>query len=174
MTHSFSISAISFLLSTISQAQDTRPVPPAKDAGGPHITIHIVNAQTNKPVTNERLNVALSADQLGSAVLPTDKNGLIVVKTGDATTVRILSNFYADCRSRAELYTNYSLADIHKSGIITGNLCNSAHPASKPGELLLFVIPKTYIRTMGQPPVTNLPHSDENPNVPAEPPAQAR
>ena len=129
------------------------------------VRIRIVNAQTNKPVTNERLNVSLHPDQVGFTILPTDKNGMILVDTGDATIVHVLANFYADCRSRGELYTNYSLATIWSTGVTAGNLCSKASPAPKPGDLVLFVIPKTYVPTMGQPPASSFPHSDENPNL---------
>ena len=127
--------------------------------------IRVVNAQTNKPVTNERLNVSLHTDQIGFTVMPTDKNGIVLVDAGDATIVHLLANFYADCRSRGELYTNYSLAEVRQTGIATGNLCSHASPPPKPGELLLFVIPKTYLPTMGQSPASSFPHSDENPNL---------
>ena len=125
----------------------------------------MVNARTNKPVTNERLNVSLHTDQVGFTIMPTDKDGVVLVDAGDATIVHLLANFYADCRPRGELYTNYSIAEVQKTGITTGNLCSHVTPAPRPGELLLFVIPKTYIRTMGQPPASSFPHSDENPNL---------
>ncbi len=141
------------------------PAPPQPSEAAHKIRIRILNAQTNKPVTNERLNVSLHTDQVGFTVMPTDKNGSILVDTGDATIIHILSNFYADCRPRGELYTNYPLTTIWSSGITTGNLCSAASPAPKPGDLLLFVIPKTYIPTMGQPPSSSFPHSDENPNL---------
>ena len=112
------------------------------------VSIRIINAQTNKPVTDENLNVALRVDQIGSVAMKTDKNGIINVDTGHATIIRILSNMYADCRSRGELYTNYSIAQIRANGITTGNLCSDARPKAKPGELILFEIPKTYIPTM--------------------------
>jgi hypothetical protein len=143
------------MTSTIALAQSAPP-----------LHIRVINAQTNKPVTNERLNVALRADQIGSVAMPTDKNGIILVDTGDATIIRILSNMYADCRPRAELYTNYSIADIRKTGITTGNLCSSAKPSPRPGVLVLYEIPKTYIPGFGSPPASNLPHSDENPHQP--------
>ncbi|HEV2709845.1 MAG TPA: hypothetical protein VGU67_06525 [Edaphobacter sp.] len=115
----------------------------------PHIVrIRIINAKTNKPVTDENLNVALRVDQIGSVAMKTDKDGIIDVKTGHATIIRILSNMYADCRSRGELYTNYSIAEIQAKGITTGNLCSNASPKAKPGELILFETPKTYIPTM--------------------------
>lgn len=111
----------------------------------PHVTIKIINARTNRPITDEKLNVALREDQIGSVAMPTDKNGVIDVTTGTATIIRILSNMYADCRPRGELYTNYSIALIHERGITTGNLCSNARPQSKPGELILFEIPRTFI-----------------------------
>jgi hypothetical protein len=135
-------------------------------AQSPPLHIRVINAQTNKPVTNERLNVALRADQIGSVAMPTDKNGIILVDTGNATTIRILSNMYADCRPRGELYTDYSIATIRQTGITTGNLCSSAKPSSRPGVLVLYEIPKTYIPQFGSPPNSNLPHSDENPHQP--------
>ena len=139
-------------------------------AQAPHpLRIRIINAQTNQPITDERLNVALRVDQIGSVAMPTDKNGIILVDPGHATTIRILSNIYADCRPRAELYTDYSIADIRKNGITTDNLCSSAKPAPRPGYLVLYEIPKTYIPTFGNPPASGLPHSDENPHAPKQP-----
>jgi hypothetical protein len=128
------------------------------------VTIKIINAKTNKPVTDEQLNVALRVDQIGSVAMPTDKNGIIEVKTGSASIIRILSNMYADCRARGELYTNYSIAEIRANGITTGNLCSDARPKAKPGELILFEIPKTYVPNYPKPPVSYLPHSDEKPH----------
>ncbi len=119
------------------------PIAPAQSA--PPLHIRIINAQTNKPITNEKLNVALRAEQIGSVAMPTDKNGIILVDTGDATTIRILSNMYADCRPRGELYTDYSIATIRNTGITTGNLCSSASHTPRPGVLVLYEIPKTYI-----------------------------
>jgi len=110
-----------------------------------HVIVKIVNAKTNKPITDERLNVALREDQIGSVALATDNDGVIDVITGSATIIRILSNMYADCRSRGELYTNYSIAQIRQDGITTGNLCSEARPKAKPGELILFETTKTFI-----------------------------
>ena len=141
-------------MSTISHAQS------------PPLHIRIINAQTNKPITNERLNVALKTDQIGSVAMGTDKNGIILVNYGNATIIRILGNMYADCRPRGELYTNYSIDIIIKTGITTGNLCSSASPVPKPGVLVLYEIPKTYIPQFPAPPNSNLPHSDENPHAP--------
>jgi hypothetical protein len=128
------------------------------------LKIRVINAKTNQPVTDEKLNVAFRADQIGSVAMATDKNGIILVDYGDASTIRILSNMYADCRPRAELYTDYSIATILHSGITTGNLCSSAKHALRPGTLILYEIPKSYIPTYPNPPVTNMPHSDENPH----------
>jgi hypothetical protein len=118
------------------------------------VRIRIINAQTNKPVSDENLNVALRVDQIGSVAMKTDKDGIIEVDTGHATIIRILSNMYADCRSRGELYTNYSIAEIQANGITTGNLCSTASPKAKPGELILFETPKTYIPTYPAPPAS--------------------
>jgi hypothetical protein len=124
----------------------------------PLVHIKVINAQTGHPVTDEKLNVALAATQIGSVAMATDKNGIIDVSTGRKTTIRILSNMYADCRPRGELYTDYSIATILQSGVTTGNLCSDARPTAKPGELILFEIPKTYVPTMPNPPADTLPH----------------
>jgi hypothetical protein len=121
-------------------------------AQSPPLHIRIINAQTNKPIHDEKLNVALRVDQIGSVAMATDKNGIIAIDYGKATIIRILSNMYADCRPRLELYTNYSIDTIVKNGITTGNLCSEAHQQAKPGELILYEIPKTYIPTMTNPP----------------------
>ncbi len=136
----------------------------------PPLHIKIINAQTNKPIHDEKLNVALRVDQIGSVAMATDKNGIIAIDYGKATIIRILSNMYADCRPRLELYTNYSIDTIVKTGITTGNLCSSASPKAKPGELILYEIPKTFIPSYPAPPLPPPPHSDENPHAPPNEP----
>jgi hypothetical protein len=128
------------------------------------IHIKVINAKTNKPITDERLNVALKVDQIGSVAMGTDKNGIIEVDYGKASILRVLSNMYGDCRPRTELYTNYSIDTILKTGITAGNLCSSARPVAKPGQLILFQVPKNFIPTYPAPPVSSMPHSDENPH----------
>jgi hypothetical protein len=141
-------------------------LPSIANSQSPTLHIRVINAQTNKPITNERLNVALKTDQIGSVAMATDKNGIISVDYGNATIIRVLANMYADCRPRSELYTDYPIATILKTGITTGNLCSSAQPKAHPGQLILFEIPKTYIPVFPAPPNGTLPHSDENPHQP--------
>src|ERR1700732_1263845 len=62
----------------------------------PPLHIKIINAKTNQPIPDEKLNVALRVDQIGSVAMATDKNGIIAVDTGNATAIRILSNSNAD------------------------------------------------------------------------------
>ena len=131
----------------------------------PPIKIRVINAQTGKPVTDESLNVALRTDQIGSVAMPTDRRGIVEVDAGKATILRILSNMYADCRPRSELYTDYSIAAIRSTGITTGNLCSSAQPRPVPGELILFEIPKKYVPVYPAPPPNSIPHSDERPQM---------
>ncbi|MBB5327727.1 hypothetical protein [Tunturiibacter gelidoferens] len=144
--------ALAPALGAAQSAQDPPPLKPGQ------IRIRVVNAQTNQPVTNERLNVALRDDQVGSVAMGTDKTGVILVDTKKGSILRILANMYADCRPREELYTNYSVATIISTGITTGNLCSSASPVAKPGELILYEVPKTYLRQYPAPPVDSMPH----------------
>lgn len=144
-------------------------VTPAMVLAQAPVRIRVINAKTNQPVPDERLNVALRTDQVGSVAMATDKSGVILVDAGRATTIRILANMYADCRPRTELYTDYSIDTIRKSGITTGNLCSSASPAPRPGVLTLYEIPKTFIPTYPNGPATSMPHSDENPHAPPKP-----
>jgi hypothetical protein len=152
------LAAIVVLLALISTPTHAQP--------SHQLRIRIINAKTNQPVPDERLNVALRADQIGSVAMATDKTGIILVDIGGATTIRILANMYADCRPRAELYTDYSIATIQQSGITTGNLCSSASHRARAGELVLYEVPKTFIPQYPAQPNTNLPHSDENPHAP--------
>jgi hypothetical protein len=133
-------------------------IPSLSQTQSPPLHIRVINAQTNKPIHDEKLNVALRVDQIGSVAMGTDKNGIIAIDYGKATIIRILSNMYADCRPRLELYTNYSIDTIVKNGITTGNLCSDAHQQAKPGELILYEIPKTYIPTMTNPPANPPPN----------------
>jgi hypothetical protein len=142
--------------SAAASAQSAQSAPPPSPV---QVHIRVINALTNEPVRNERLNVALRENQIGSVAMATDKNGIILVDTKKATILRILANMYADCRPRGELYTNYSVATILSSGVTTGNLCSSASPKAKPGELILYEVPKTYLRQFPAPPVDSMPHS---------------
>jgi hypothetical protein len=139
-------------------------MPVAGHAETHHVRIRVINAKTNQPIHDERLNVALRVDQIGSVAMGTDKNGIIDVDAGSASIIRILPNMYADCRPRGEIYTNYSIDTIRQSGITTGNLCSSVSLKAKPGELVVFEIPKTFVPQYPAPPVTSMPHSDENPH----------
>jgi hypothetical protein len=126
----------------------------------PTIHIKVINAKTNQPITDERLNVAIRTNQIGSVAMATDKSGIIEVTTGKDGILRVLANMYAECRPRSEIYTNYSVATILKSGITAGNLCSDANPVAKPGQLILFEIPKTYIPSFPAPPLPPPPHSN--------------
>jgi hypothetical protein len=129
-------------------------------AQSPIIHIKVINAKTNQPITDERLNVAIRINQIGSVAMVTDKSGIIEVTTGKDGILRVLANMYAECRPRSEIYTNYSVATILKSGITGGNLCSDANPVAKPGQLILFEIPKTYIPSFPAPPLPPPPHSN--------------
>jgi hypothetical protein len=165
MIHIFVDKKVGLLAQTTSLLLVTM-MPGGAHAQSQPLHIRVINAKTNKPIHDERLNVALKTDQIGSVAMATDKNGIILVDPGQAATIRILANMYADCRPRAELYTDYSIETIRQSGITTGNLCGGAQHRARPGELLLYEIPKSYIPTYPNPPVTTLPHSDENPHQP--------
>jgi hypothetical protein len=135
-------------------------MPATAQTQSPPIHIKVINATTGHPISDERLNVALRVDQIGSVPMATDKNGIIEVDPGKRTTIRILANMYGDCRPRGELYTNYSIDTILKTGITTGNLCSDAKPKAKPGELILFETPKTYIPSYPAPPLPPPPHTN--------------
>ncbi|MBB5339057.1 hypothetical protein [Tunturiibacter gelidoferens] len=145
--------------STGASAQSAQAAQAVQVSPPGQIHIRVINALTNEPVRDERLNVALRENQIGSVAMATDKNGIIVVDTKKATILRILANMYADCRPRGELYTNYSVATVLSTGVTTGNLCSSANPKAKPGELILYEVPKTYLRQFPAPPVDSFPHS---------------
>jgi hypothetical protein len=146
------------LIARIASLLIVAMMPGITSAQSPPLHIRVINAKTNQPITNERLNVALKTDQIGSVAMATDKNGIILVNYGGATIIRILANMHGDCRPRAELYTNYPIDTILKSGITTGNLCSDASPKARPGELILFETPKTYIPTYPNPPADSIPH----------------
>jgi hypothetical protein len=162
MAHSFAapvsapfgnlLKAATFLLLVVASAS----------ASAQFATIHIkvINAVTNQPIADERLNVAIRANQVGSVAMATDKTGNIDVVTGKEGIVRVLANMYAECRPRGEIYTNYSVATILKTGITAGNLCGGTSPAAKPGQLILFETPKTYIPSYPAPPLPPPPHSN--------------
>ena len=135
----------------------------------PHtLTIKVVKAKTNQPITDERLNVALRLEQIGSVAMPTDKTGIILVDYGKATIIRILGNMYGDCRPRAELYTNYSIDTtlLHRHHHRANWHAAAPDQPPSPYVLTLYEIPKTYVPNFPNPPATTLPHSDENPHAP--------
>ncbi len=135
-------------------------------AQSPPLHIKVINAKTNQPITNERLNVALKVDQIGSVAMATDKNGIILVDYGNATIIRILSNMYADCRPVPSSTPTTQSTPLLKPE--SPPAISAAPPIRNPtpANSLSSRFPKhTYPCTPPHQTAT-LPHSDENPHQP--------
>ncbi len=140
-------------------------------AQSPPLHIRVINAQTNKPVTNERLNVALRVDQIGLRRYAHRQERHHPCRhrrryhhPNPLQYVRRLPS------PRRALHRLLHRHHSQRPASPPGNLCSSAKPSPPTWRLVLYEIPKTYIPGFGQPPASNLPHSDENPHAPQTPP----
>jgi hypothetical protein len=130
------------------------PIPARPNAAGdglPEITIRFVNGKTGKPV-NDRPNVWLNKQRDPIADLKADENGEVKVTVDQAKdlTVRILPNQFADCRYKKKISaavsdTAYLISDVLSKGIVTQNYCGHIQSEPKPGVLIAYVRPFTFM-----------------------------
>jgi hypothetical protein len=124
--------------------------PTAQDAGSSKIVVRLLNGKNGKPLRNEYPNIWLGN---ASGINPkTDANGEITVDISrvQPRTVRVLGNYYVDCRPRgsnklAAMNVSYSLDEIIAKGIETENDCGKSQVDPIPGVLVLYLRPMTFI-----------------------------
>jgi hypothetical protein len=116
-------------------------------------TIHlrVLNGRNGRPISSERVQVWIDITMDGNTqVIPrqlsTDSNGQAELYVGGATTIRIASIDYFDCRPfrKNAPRPTYSVAEILSSGLATANRCGKPRVEARPGEVVFFVRPFTW------------------------------
>ena len=138
------------LLSILVGVQSAAQQPTAQDAGFGKIVVRLLNGKNGRPLRNEYPSIWLGN---ASGINPkTDANGQITVDISrvQPRTVRVLGNYYVDCRPRgrdklATMNVSYSLDEIIAKGIVTENDCGKSQVDPIPGVLVLYLRPMTFI-----------------------------
>jgi hypothetical protein len=109
--------------------------------------ILLVNGKTGKPVSDDRPSIVIDHEK---RLLPIpNAHGQIIVSVGPQShIIRILPNWYADCRSKdssAAWELEYPIETILSKGIVGDNLCGDRRRENIPGVFVLFVRPRTLI-----------------------------
>ena len=109
------------------------------------IHIKVINGRNGKPIKDEKLNVWRSADQRGSEIMNTDKNGVITLEADKASSIRIASNIYVTCHpySAGDKERLYAVEKIFNDGLADLNECSKITVTAKPGDVIFFERPRS-------------------------------
>jgi hypothetical protein len=119
------------------------------------IRIKVVDGKSGKPVANLEIMFRTELTTFPHPSLLTDRDGEVVVKVGPFTSMALYtpSLKYAACltpttKGQAPSSPLYSVADILSKGISMENSCGKRRIDAVPGELLYFVRPWTFWKTL--------------------------
>jgi hypothetical protein len=128
------------LASTIATAQTTQ------------IHIQILNAKNGHPIKNRSLGIVLGTNS-NTPDGPSDAEGMIVVTADPRTTIRLVTQPYAECRPKPPdpWEIKYPVEDILATGLSTPNVCGKAHATAKPGEIIIFERPRGLLNFLAAP-----------------------
>jgi hypothetical protein len=144
------------------------------------IKIKFVNGKSGQPIANTCVNTWVGTGRIEAMAIPTDKDGVAwlyltdkhtevntqnrpkncgdfgvahpVVKYAD--TIRVVAG-YAVCQPHASDYSwlatmTFSTKQIVQRGIVTPNNCGKSTASANPGELVIFVRPRTWWEKLKQ------------------------
>jgi hypothetical protein len=145
---------VKFVFLLLVTATVTRGFYPAQSVGAGDATqifkVRLLNGKTGKPIKNEAPNI-----WFGDAKSPinsrTNADGEVTVAVTDAQLqeLRVLPNWYADCRykgdSVAGMSVKYPLKEIITTGVVSANVCGNNQIDPTPRVLILYVRPKTFM-----------------------------
>jgi hypothetical protein len=116
------------------------------------IRVRILNAKNGHPMKNRTLGIVLGTHQ-NTSDGPTDVEGTIVVTVDPSTTIRLVTQPYAECRPKTPdpWEIKYSAAQILATGISTPNVCGKVQLAAKPGEIIIFERPRGILEFLAAP-----------------------
>jgi hypothetical protein len=139
------IATISCQAFCICLAQDAKNV--ISKAPAQKIVVRVLDGVTGLPMWFEFPNIWIGS---ASGVNPRlNIKGQVEVDVTGAKPreVRLLSNWYADCRYKGDVGTGreikYSIDDILERGIVAENVCGIVHAKPTPGVLVLYVRHRT-------------------------------
>jgi hypothetical protein len=112
------------------------------------IIVRVLDGVTGLPMWFEFPNIWIGS---ASGVNPRlNIKGEVQVDVGGAKPreVRLLSNWYADCRYKGDVSTGrevkYSIDEILERGIVAENVCGLPHEKPSPGVVVLYVRHRTW------------------------------
>jgi hypothetical protein len=141
------------------------------------IRIRVLNGRNGKPITHECLNVSLGPWHGADLLAPTNKDGVVVLHMGGGTVsaevpsgTRCVGGFPAratlpqgedritpasggnDCQRFHKHQVNtppsYSMQEILQHGVVAENTCGKVRAEAKPGELIFFLRPPTWLEKL--------------------------
>jgi hypothetical protein len=141
------------------------------------IRIRVLNGRNGKPITQECLNVSLGPWHGADLLAPTNKDGLIVLHVGGGTVsaevppgAQCVGGFPTratlpqgedritpasggnDChpfhKNQVNTPPSYSIQEILQHGVVAENTCGKVRTETKPGELIFFLRPPTWLEKL--------------------------
>jgi hypothetical protein len=114
------------------------------------ITVRLLNGKNGKPIKDDTPNIWLGGSTRPDNPLTNSHGDVLINVDGPQAQeiIRVLSNWYADCRFEGDrddgMHLNYSLEEVLLKGVVSDNLCGKRRVQPIPGVLVLYVRPRTF------------------------------
>lgn len=133
------------------------------------IRIKVLDGRNGRPISSECVNVSLGSAPDSSFLIPTDKDGIALIRlagkdTGEnvrrhsskcngaavlepiakySDTIKVTGDYYIPCQPHPpdSPFLSFSTKKVLLSGDVTENHCGRIEASPKPGELIFFVRP---------------------------------
>ena len=117
------------------------------------IRIRVLDGRNGHPIGDERVNVLFDAER-SARLVSTDRSGVAVVNVGSdqVDQIRITGDNYVPCQPHPKdsPFLSYSAKEVLRSGVASLNLCGKIEVSPKPGELIFFVRPRSFLERFRQ------------------------
>jgi hypothetical protein len=119
------------------------------------LSIQFFNGKTVKPLKNVSVlvnrNTWPDRHFLGSVVLRTDSNGIVMVQASrdELITAHPYQGFGRNCETNTALPTSHAVQEIITTGVVGLNRCGAKLPPSRPGKLTLAFRKETFLEALG-------------------------
>lgn len=115
------------------------------------IRIRVVDGRNGRAIGDERVNVLFDAER-SARLVPTDRSGVAAVNLGNdhVETIRITSDYYTPCQPHPKdtPFLSFAVTEVLQSGVASSNSCGKIEGSPKPGELIFFVRPRSFLERL--------------------------
>ena len=116
------------------------------------LVVKVVDGYTGLPMWFEFPNVWIGSAEDTLPRLNYKGEAQFDVRDAKPRTMRVLPNWYADCRYKSDVTTGsktkYSIDEILEDGVVTENVCGQIQAKPTPGVIVIYVRHRTLRKVM--------------------------